>query len=264
MKTWLLWMRCGQPCRRKLRGVLACSEYSKEKFFELGTCAAPKGTAKYLANYPRTVVRQYVTARRRNAVQSKFDREFNVDTAGLISLAHLDVDSPNWIHGQNYGPTSPATFEAVMNALSIDVSKFTFIDFGSGKGAALLYALAFPFQKIIGVEFSLQLHRCAESNIARYPLANGRAIRSIHCDAAKFEIPREPLVTYFHNPFSGVIMDAVLTNIRSSLQNSPRAAYVCTVRIEDDLSNLAAGDFLSPLKEGLTPEKLTYRIYAAN
>ena len=236
----------------------------KRKLFRAWLLRGPWGTAKYIANYPRSLIRDRLIALRRNAVQAKFDREFNVDTTGLISLAVLDVDAPNWIHGENYGPTSPATFEAIMAALPVDVSDFTFVDFGSGKGAVLLYALAFPFKEIIGVEFSSYLHQCAESNIARHPLANRRAIRSIHCDAAQFEIPDGPLFTFFNNPFSGVIRDAVLTNIRSTLDNSPRVVYVCTLRIEDDLSSLSSGDFLSVVKEGVTREEVKYRIYASN
>ena len=235
----------------------------KRKLLRAWLLRGPWGTAKYIANYPRSVIRDYLVSRRRNAVQTKFDREFNVDTAGIISLADLDVDVPNWIHGENYGPTSPATFEAIMAALPIVVSDFTFVDFGSGKGAVLLYALAFPFKEIIGVEFSSYLHQCANSNIARHPLAHRRAVRSIHCDAAQFEIPDGPLFTFFNNPFSGVIRDAVLSNIRASIDNSPRVVYVCTLRVEDDLSIHSSGDFLSLVKEDVTQEKVKYRIYVA-
>jgi len=236
----------------------------KRKLFRAWLLRGPWGTAKHIANYPRDLIRDRLIARRRNAVQAKFDREFNVDTAGIISLADLDVDSPTWIHGENYGPTSPATFAAIMAASSIDVSDFTFVDFGSGKGAVLLYALAFPFKEIIGMEFSSSLHQCAESNIARHPLANRTAVRSIHGDATQFEIPDGPLFTFFNNPFSGVIRDAVLGNIRSSLDKSRRVVYVCTLRIEDDLSTLSSGDFLSVVKEGVTQEQVKYRIYVAD
>ena len=236
----------------------------KRKLFRAWLLRGPWGTAKHIANYPRNLIRDRLIARRRNAVQAKFDREFNVDTAGIISLADLDVDSPTWIHGENYGPTSPATFAAIMAASSIDVSDFTFVDFGSGKGAVLLYALAFPFKEIIGMEFSSSLHQCAESNIARHPLANRRAVRSIHGDATQFEIPDGPLFTFFNNPFSGVIRDAVLGNIRSSLDKSRRVVYVCTLRIEDDLSTLSSGDFLSVVQEGVTQEQVKYRIYVAD
>jgi hypothetical protein len=110
------------------------------------------------------------------------------------------------------------------------------------------------------VEFSSYLHQCAETNIARHPLANRGAVRSIHCDATQFEIPDGPLFTFFNNPFSAVIRDAVLRNVRSSLDNSPRVLYVCTLRVEDDLSSLSSGDFLSVVKEGVTQENVKYRI----
>jgi len=45
-----------------------------------------------------------------------------------------------------------------MQAMPIDLSKFTFIDLGAGKGRALLMASDYLFQKIIGVEFMPELH----------------------------------------------------------------------------------------------------------
>ena len=232
----------------------------KRKLYRTWLLDGPMGTVKKIANYPRSVARDFFRARKRNALQSKFDREFNVDTAGLISLGDLDVESSSWVHGTQYGPTSPATFEAIMSALPIDVSEFTFIDFGSGKGAVLLYASAFPFRQILGVEFSSTLHQIAESNIAKHPIARTRPVRSIHTDATQFEIPSGPLFAFFNNPFSTLIMETVLGNIHAAMRASPRLAYICTVRV-DDLRTLSAGQFLTPVKQGLTEEQLPYRIY---
>ena len=58
-------------------------------------------------------------------------------------------------------------------------------------------------------------------------------------------------------------MDAVLKNICASLHNSPRLVYVCTIRIEDDLGKLSSGDFLSTVRQGVTQEKVKYRIYVS-
>jgi hypothetical protein len=218
------------------------------------------GTAKKIANYPQSVARDFFRARKRNAVQAQFDREFNVDTTGLISLGELDVEGASWVHGTQYGPTSPATFQAIMRALPIDVCDFTFVDFGSGKGAVLLYASAFPFKQILGVEFSSILHQIAESNIAKHPLASTRPVRSIHTDATQFQIPSGPLFAFFNNPFSTMIMETVLGNIHEAVRASPRLLYICTVRVED-LRTLSSGRFLTAVKQGLTEDQLPYRIY---
>jgi hypothetical protein len=238
----------------------------KRKLYKVWSLYGPVGAVIQIATYPYTIIRDLAIARRRNTVQAEFDREFNVDTAGLISLSSLDVDSPNWEHGINYGPTSPASFAAVMDAisaLSIDLSDFTFIDFGSGKGAVLLYAAAFPFKDIIGVEFSSHLHQIAQSNIARHPLASRRRVRSILCDASQYEIPDGPLLTFFNRPFTNPLMDSVLSNIRASLRYSPRLAYVCTIRVDDNLRDLSSGDFLSVVGEGVSEDKVNYRIYVS-
>ena len=219
------------------------------------------GTAKYSGEFLRNKIRNTSVNRQRNAVQATFDRKFDVDTAGIISLSSLDVDTQNWVHGHNYGPTSPGTFDEVMDVLDIDFSDFTFVDYGSGKAAVLLYAAALPFKEIIGVEFSQQLHDIAVTNIAKHPLTSGGHVRAVHGDAAQFPIPDGPLLAFFNKPFSLVIMDSVLDNIRESLRNSPRRVYVCTVRMEERLEESASGNFLKVLSEGTTRERLKYRIY---
>jgi hypothetical protein len=52
-----------------------------------------------------------------------------------------------------------------MAALPWRPEDFTVIDFGSGKGRALIVASECPFRRIIGVEFALELHRDAQQNI---------------------------------------------------------------------------------------------------
>ncbi len=63
----------------------------------------------------------------------------------------------------------PNIFTTRISSLLIDYRQFVFVDFGFGKGTALLLATEFPFKRIIGVEFSPELHRIAEENIKRFP-----------------------------------------------------------------------------------------------
>src|SRR6478752_3089102 len=67
-----------------------------------------------------------------------------------------------------YFATEPWLFEQIMQALPIDVSQFTFVDLGCGKGRVLLMASDYPFKRIIGVEFMPELHRAAQKNIVGY------------------------------------------------------------------------------------------------
>jgi hypothetical protein len=100
---------------------------------------------------------------------SEFDRAHGVDTDGRFGgwtyLSDLDIHSANWIDGHDYFPIEPDRFQRVLESFDIALEGLTFIDFGSGKGRTLLMASEYPF---IGLEFSPELHRIAESNITRY------------------------------------------------------------------------------------------------
>src|SRR6266480_771574 len=65
----------------------------------------------------------------------EFDRTYKVRT-GKSPFSNLER-----IPGScGYNPIPPEKFTRAMQALKLDFSRFTFIDFGSGKGRALLLA----------------------------------------------------------------------------------------------------------------------------
>jgi SAM-dependent methyltransferase len=122
----------------------------------------------------------------------------------------------------------PEAFETLMKLLQIWWEDFIFVDFGSGKGRALLLASEYPFRRIIGVEFARELHAAAQVNIARYQSATQRCCAiEVHCqDATEFALPPEPTVFYFYNPFDATVMKKVLANIRASLEAHPRPVFI--------------------------------------
>lgn len=180
--------------------------------------------AFYSLSHPREVYLR----RRRRWREWRFDRKFGVDTRGRIILNALQIQSPNLAHGHAYGAILPEKLLPVLQRLPIDYRQFTFIDFGSGKGKALMLASDFPFRRIIGVEFSRELHQVAQHNLQRYRQKTGKRmeIESLCMDAAAFELPAGPLVCYFYNPFGPEVLAKVLQNIRQALEASPRPVYV--------------------------------------
>jgi len=122
---------------------------------------------------PVHLFREYRAARRlvRDQRRSDFDRAYDVDTdgdfGGWTYLSDLSIPSPNWIHGNNYTGIDPERFSGILAGVTIKFEDFVFIDFGSGKGRALLLASEFPFKRIVGVEFSPELHAAAVDNIRR-------------------------------------------------------------------------------------------------
>jgi hypothetical protein len=172
------------------------------------------------------LLREHLIPSRRRARYEdyQFDARFGVKTkARLYSAPGV---SKNQQFSAGYGPVRPPNFRAALNHFKIGYENFTFIDFGSGMGRALLLASDYPFKRIIGVEFSPALHSIAEENIRRYRSESQRCseIESICIDATQFQIPQENAVFFFFNPFRAEIMERVLTNIQRSLEAFPREA----------------------------------------
>ena len=142
----------------------------------------------------------------------EFDAKYGTDTAGIREIGTLDiVHSPSARYAIRYEPSSAQLVRSELDKLALDVKGFTFIDFGSGKGRVLLVAATLPFKEVIGIELSRELHEAALENIARLPpdVIRTASIRSIHADAASFELPKSDLVCYFYNPFGPPVLMAV-------------------------------------------------------
>jgi SAM-dependent methyltransferase len=153
-----------------------------------------------------------------------WDWRYRVETRGI-----QPTTAP---HGVQYEPTSPGQFTRLMKRLPHSPQGRTFIDFGSGKGRVLLLALAYPFRRVMGVEYSAELHGAAERNLETYcGRRRCRDARSIRADARTFELAPGPLTLYFNNPFDAEVMSPVVQNIRRSLEADPReVSILCETR----------------------------------
>jgi len=161
-------------------------------------------------------------------LDEEFDSRFGVDTASVISLADLDVTGENQVFGVSYWPTTYQKFRELLAYLPIRPENFTFIDFGSGKGKALLMASEFPFNAVIGIEISKQLCEAASHNILSFisPSRTCTPVELLCMDAASFTIPPDRLVCYFYNPFEEPVMAQVVQRLEDSLREVPRDVFV--------------------------------------
>lgn len=175
-------------------------------------------------------VRHVLTFRLHTFADRNFDRKFNVDTSTHAYSWNLSLKSEGDDIGDDeplYLPTSSWAFRAAMSCLPDDLSKFVFVDFGSGKGRTLLLASDYDFKGIVGVEFAKELHVAAERNVASYRRSRQKCfdIRCEHVDATLFDIPAESCVFYFFHPFEEPVMRKVLAHIRASYQANVRKMY---------------------------------------
>ncbi len=98
-----------------------------------------------------------------------------------------------------------------------------FVDYGSGKGAAIIHARALGFKESIGVEFAKELHEQAVKNIEKLNL---KEVESIYADATSYILPTHVSLIYFFNPFDEVVMRKVIENILEQKRDFKNEVYV--------------------------------------
>lgn len=155
------------------------------------------------------------------------DRCSGIDTRGIVEPDELDNVGENGVHSTGHEPIQRLCFGEMLRFSPVQYTRYTFVDFGSGKGRAVLLAARFPFHQVLGIEFSPTLHRVALQNVARFQaLYPGAAPITLRCeDAALSRLPPTPLLCYFYNPFGEVVMRKVLQNIRDTATQPTRILY---------------------------------------
>lgn len=157
-----------------------------------------------------------------------FDFKYGVETINTIMLDELEIDSPNKAHGRYYEGTNAYVFKSMFSQVKIDVPNSYFVDFGSGKGKAMLLAAEKGFRKVIGVEFSGELIDICRKNleIFKRKTKSKTEFDVIHTDAAEYNIPDEANLLYFANPFDETLIAKVIDNTLKSLEKCPREIVV--------------------------------------
>ncbi len=195
---------------------------------------------------PVHLVREYKEAGdlRKLKTMSEFDQAHGVETEGEYGgwtyLSDLNIASPNWFDGRNYAAIEPERFYRALASQEMNWEGYTFIDFGSGKGRALLLASELPFKRILGLEFSPELHQIAERNIAAYHSESKRCndIRSLNLDFSDFDLPNEPLAMFFFDPCRGATLQNLMKRIGESLRVNPHPVYAVYVAPNDEVERL--------------------------
>ena len=163
-----------------------------------------------------------------------FDSTRHVQTSGLVRRPEASKIVGEIRDSHMYGPVRVANAHAALRDLPLggagggDYSQYTFIDMGSGKGRVLFVAAEYPFRKVIGVEFSKDLHEEAVANLKQYKYSGQRCadIEPVLADAREFEFPEGNMVIYLFNPFGEEVTGRMLENLERSLERHPRHAIV--------------------------------------
>jgi SAM-dependent methyltransferase len=158
-----------------------------------------------------------------------FDWRHGLDTCTASALDAFTITSENRQHGCRYQPTR---LLPLRKFLRIFRPKFpaesVLVDFGCGKGRVLLVASEFGFREVRGIEFAHELCDIARKNFSIYQArrATGTTCQIIEMDVTQYAIRPEENVFFMFNPFDEVILERVLNNIASSVQQHRRNIWI--------------------------------------
>ena len=166
---------------------------------------------------------------------SAFDRRHGTETRSVFAVRFDDPPPPGQV--VRSGSMQPAVMRNIIEHLGADPRDLTFIDFGSGKGRALLCAAAFPFRRIIGVEWSTDLCGIARRNVeifrARHPSAPPI---EVNCqNVLEYALPAGPLVVYIFNPFGPTLTRQVLEKIGQHARTVADPCLIVYAGVDDPL-----------------------------
>jgi SAM-dependent methyltransferase len=147
-----------------------------------------------------------------------FDQAYNVNTSGYVPADKIHADPKVQDVTHPYAPVQPSVIRAILTALG-DVTDYTFIDYGCGKGRATLVATEFPFERIIGVELSSSLADVARMNAAvfanRFP--DRTKIEIYAQNVLDFEPPGSTLAIFVYHCFGRPVWAEVMKKLEAGL-----------------------------------------------
>jgi len=170
-----------------------------------------------------------------------------------VSITELNLSEEKSHYYANSGGTH---LEKVLDKLKI-TPQDSIVDFGSGKGGALITFSKYPFTKITGVELSPALVEIAEKNFKSLGIKN---ISTLVSDAADFTDLDEYNYFYFFSPFPSCVMSAVIKNISASLLQQPRKAVI--IYFNPEFQDAVVTDSPFDKIQEFRHHELDYYIYA--
>jgi hypothetical protein len=153
------------------------------------------------------------------ATHRAFELRYGIRTEGDVDLEDLGVAGE---HRLGYEGSHWVGVRRALRRLGV-TREDVFVDFGSGKGPAVLVAATFPFGRVAGVEISDELTHAARRTLERsrlHPRAD--RVEFVTADVLEYEIPDDLSVVYLYNPFTGLLFARFVERLLHSLERRPR------------------------------------------
>jgi SAM-dependent methyltransferase len=194
----------------------------------------------------RTGLRATIERQISRATWNRFERRLALETDGNLNEQELGVNN----RGFGYQPIDYLTLRQAFKQLPANATDGAFVDFGCGKGRALLFAAMQGFTSVYGVEFNTDLVETSRVNLERLgPHRHCQEHEVVHSDATEFSVPDDATVLFFYNPFGGEILRKTLENIQHSIQRNPREVVIIYALPKFDVDLMAKTPWLAKLEE---------------
>lgn len=157
-----------------------------------------------------------------------FDWKYGIETRLYVENKDINTKSLNKDEGNKYGPLQIPFWNKVFDQNNINFDKSCYLDFGSGKGRTLILASLSGFQEIIGIEYGKELCEITKRNLIIFQSKHKTAkpIEIICMDALDFEIPDNATTIVFNDPFTPILLEKVVQNIKRSFNKVPREIHI--------------------------------------
>ena len=145
-----------------------------------------------------------------------------VDTSQFDTMASLGIAKEDSVDHV------PIPYLALRTALRMVpwTPNSSFLDYGAGRGRAVLMAATRRFRRVIGVEHSPVLAAAARANLKKAKRLRCPDVAIVEGDARDYEVPDDVDVIYFFKPFRGDTLSCVIDQVRASYVRAPRRLWV--------------------------------------
>lgn len=185
------------------------------------------------------------------------DWHLGIKSSGFISLSDLGIEKSDSVDCE------PSPYDAIYGALRklSWESRSVFLDYGCGKGRAVVVAATYPFERVIGVDLSESLIEIARVNVHRMKFRRAKQVDLYHGDASTYQIPPDVNVIFFFNPFRGETLRQVVADIRASFEKSPRKITVIFLMSEAFDKIVGDQDWIAKVYQSRTYPDCQWSVY---
>jgi SAM-dependent methyltransferase len=156
------------------------------------------------------------------------DKELGIETSGIVSAEDIHRDKKLNQLIIPYIGSQPSIVRTSLSALTT-YAEYTFVDYGCGKGRALVVASEFPFQRVVGLELSPILAATARSNASRVArrFSQRSPVEVVTGNACEYPLPSGKLTCFNYHAFGRELVSQMIRNFEAGLAaHTPHMFFV--------------------------------------